>query len=116
MRNNELFLYNLINSNEIISKHIENLDIPLINPFYAAFVDYSKTEANNALENIGIKTSKSILISNIKTALEFGKKLRFPKVVKMETGGKARNVYLVKSYSEYKRIVSKLVSVPPSHR
>lgn len=91
-----------------ITKHIENLNIKIINPFFTTFIDYSKTEANNALEKAGIPTPKTLLIANKGLALSVGKNLKFPKVIKIDAGGKALDVFLVRSYEEYKRAVSKL--------
>ncbi len=92
-----------------ITKHIENLKLKIINPFFTAFLDYSKTEGNNVLEKAGIPTPRTLLVANKDAALKIGKTIKFPKVIKMDSGGRALNVFLVKTYKEYKESVSKLI-------
>ena len=91
-----------------VTKHIENLNIKIINPFQTSFMDYSKTEGSNALEKADVLTPKAILVSDKAAALRLGRTLKFPKVVKMDAGGKALNVFLTRTFKEYKQVVSKL--------
>ncbi len=102
------FSYNNLRFMLEITRHIENLGIQIINSFNSTYIDYSKTEANNILEKYNIPTARTLLLSNKETALGVANKLKFPKVIKMDSGGKARNIYKVNTKKEYLNAVSKL--------
>tara|TARA_B100001971_G_C18006546_1_gene440108 strand:+ start:41 stop:700 length:660 start_codon:yes stop_codon:yes gene_type:complete len=91
-----------------IIRHIENIGIPVINSFNATYMDYSKTEANNILEKHNIPTARTLLFSNLESARKAANKLKFPKIIKMDCGGKARNVYKADSKRDYLNIISRL--------
>lgn len=93
-----------------IIRHIENLGIPVINCFDSTYADYSKTEANNILEKYNIPTAQSLLFSNVKTARAAAKELTFPRIVKMDAGGRARNVFKADTLKQYLRIIDRLNS------
>lgn len=91
-----------------VVRHIEHLNIPIINPFAATYADYSKTEAMSLLASQNIPTPGTLLFANKQAALNAGKTMQFPKIVKMDCGGKARNVHKVGTYAEYEKVVMKL--------
>ncbi len=91
-----------------VIRHIENLGIPVINCFDSAYADYSKTEANNILEKFNIPTAQTLLFSNPVIAKRAAKVLTFPRIIKMDAGGRARNVYKVNTPNQYLKVVNRL--------
>lgn len=92
-----------------ISKYIEYLNIPIINPAYSTYVDCSKTEAHEVLKEHGIPIPKSLLVSSAIGCLEAAKELGFPLVMKVDDGSRARDVHKITSLSHLKRTVPKLI-------
>lgn len=90
-----------------VVRHLERMNIPVVNSFAATYADYSKTEAVSLLESENIPTVPAQLFANVRAALQAGKAMSFPKVVKTDCGGKARNVYKVDNYADYEKVVAK---------
>ena len=103
------FSYNNLRFMLEITRHIENLGIRIINSFNSTYIDYSKTEANNVLEKYNIPTARTLLLSSKETAFRIANKLTFPKIIKMDTGGKARNIYKVDTKKEYLNAVKGII-------
>lgn len=103
-----VYSYNNLRFMLEIIRHIENLGIPIINCFDATYADYSKTEANNILERFNIPTAQSLLFSNVITARNAAKRLTFPRIIKMDAGGRARNVFKADTVQQYLRIIDRL--------
>ena len=100
--------YNNIRFMLEITRHIENLGIPIMHDFDAAYTDYSKTESNNILEKHKIPTAHTLLFSNPEAAKKAANHLSFPKIVKMDCGGRALNVHKASSRREFLKCVSKI--------
>lgn len=91
-----------------LTRHLESQAKTIINSFAVTFLDYSKSEASNRLSAIGIPTPGALLVSDQKAAMSLADTLEFPKIVKMDTGGRALNVFKVNTKEEYVNVVSKL--------
>jgi len=91
-----------------IIRHIENLGITVINPFDSAYADYSKTESNNILEKYDIPTPHTLLFSNTESARRAAERITFPRIIKMDAGGRAINIFCANTKGEYSKIISKL--------
>ena len=92
-----------------ISKHLENLGLKIINSFDASFIDYSKTEACSILEASNMPVPKTYLLSTFEAAKLLAPKLKYPKIIKADTGGRASHVYKVNSKKEFLNIVQNLL-------
>lgn len=91
-----------------VTRYIESLDIPVVNPFSATYADFSRTEALSLLHSHHLPVAACTLFSNQRAALAAGKTMHFPKIIKMDCGGKARKVYKVDNVKEYEAAVQAL--------
>lgn len=88
-----------------VVRHLESINVPVINSFKATFADYSKTESNSILESQDIPTARAVLYPCKKAAIEAGKHARFPKIIKMDCGGKAKSVRRANNLKEFEGII-----------
>ena len=91
-----------------VTRYIESLNIPIINPFSATYADFSRTEAMSVLRGHQLPAAACTLFSNKHAALKAGKRIRFPCIIKMDCGGKARAVYKVDNFPQYALAVEAL--------
>ncbi len=99
--NNIRFMLNIV-------KYMDDVGIKVIHPFPTSYIDYSKTEASRALDKLGVVNPETKLISNKNTALKLGKRMKFPKIIKIDLGGGAIDVFFVKNYNQYQKAISNL--------
>ncbi len=93
--------YSAIPKTLSLLKNLENEKINVINNYHASKIDYSKKYAYDKMSEAGIHTPKTWLIE------EFPENV-FPVVIKRDTGGRAKDLSLVKNKKEFYNAIKKI--------